>query len=162
LWLSSAIQLGYDRTLSSPNRANASALRRLRLTARTCRSVVEEGGRVSLAARAGARQVECRPSHRDTSASFGVPLFRRQRRDECKYEGQPVSLHPLDDNFFIHREYTTPPSSVSPPAGKHSTIGAATERPSRPAAANGRYGVPPSRPRRPSPARFNGTIAVRD
>ena len=80
---------------------------------------------MSLAARAGARQVECRPSHRDTSASFGVPLFRRQRRDECKYEGQPVSLHPLDDNFFIHREYTTPPSSGSPPASKHSTIGAA-------------------------------------
>jgi hypothetical protein len=28
----------------------------------------------------------------------------------------------LDDNFFTHREYTTPPSSVSQPASKHSTI----------------------------------------
>ena len=30
---------------------------------------------MSLAARAGARQVECRTSHRDTSAFFGVPSF---------------------------------------------------------------------------------------
>ena len=107
---------------------------------------------MSLAAGAGARQVECRPSHRDTSASFGVPLFRRQRRDECKYEGQPVPPQPLDDNFFIHREYITPPSSGSPPASKHSTIGAAAARPSRSAAAIGRYGVAQSQPRRPSPA----------
>ena len=108
---------------------------------------------MSLAARAGARQVECRTSHRDTSAFFGVPSFSAisgGMNASMKASQFPRS-HWMTTSSFIVNTLHRLLQGLRPLANTR-RFGAAAARPSRSAAAIGRYGVAQSQPRRPSPA----------